>query len=53
MTFDEWLYEVCEYIQIRTRKDMTDIYSSINLTDAKIAYMDNFTPRNYVISIKH
>lgn len=39
MDFDEWIFRVCEKLSYG-RKDITEIYSSLNLTDAKLAFID-------------
>lgn len=49
MTFDEWIYKVCELAQIRSRKEITDIYSLVDLTDAKLSYMEGVSPEDYNI----
>lgn len=48
MTFDEWIYEVCLHISNRSRKEITDVYSSINLTDAKLSFIDGDKPEEYI-----
>jgi hypothetical protein len=50
MTFDEWLAKVVEYFSTRYRKDTQDIYSSIDLTDAKCAWRDGAIPETYKIN---
>lgn len=47
MTFDEWLFKVVEYIQLQSRREPTEIYSSLDLTDAKLSYLDGITPEEY------
>jgi hypothetical protein len=47
MTFDEWIYKVCLHISNRTRKEITDVYSSIDLTDAKLTFLDGINPEEY------
>jgi len=47
MTFDQWISKVCEIISNRTRKDITEVYSSIYLTDAKLAFIDGVSPEDY------
>jgi hypothetical protein len=49
MNFDEWLFQVCEFISIKTKKDITDVFSSIDLTDAKLAFLDGEKPEEYKI----
>lgn len=46
-TFEIWLYEVCEHISSLTRKEITEVYSSINLTDARLAFLDGVNPEEY------
>lgn len=48
MTFDEWIFKVCQILSDKHRKDITEVYSSINLTDAKLSYIDNDSPEIYV-----
>jgi hypothetical protein len=47
MAFDEWVYEVCLNISSRTRKEITDVYSSIDLTNAKLSFPDGIRPEEY------
>lgn len=49
MTFDQWIYEVCECISIKTKKEITEIYSNISLTDAKLQFVDGVSPEDFVI----
>lgn len=49
MKFDEWIYEVAECISTKSRKDITEVYSMIDLTDAKLAFMDGVAPEEYKI----
>lgn len=42
MEFDEWIFKVCERIA-NGRKDINDVYSTIDLTDAKLAFMDGIS----------
>ncbi len=51
MNFDQWIYIVCENISLKSRKEITDVYSSIDLTDAKLAFIDNETPQQYIASL--
>lgn len=44
MDFDEWIYKVCEHISQKTRKDIDDIFQSVNLTSAKLLFIDNISP---------
>lgn len=47
-TFDMWVHNVCEIIHLKIHKDITEIYSTINLTDAKLAFIDNMSPIEYI-----
>ena len=47
MTFDEWLFQVCELISKKTHKEITDIFSSVDLSDAKLTYLDGIPPESY------
>jgi hypothetical protein len=47
MNFEEWLYKVCEIISLKTRQEITDVYSSINLTHAKLSFLDGEAPEEY------
>ena len=48
MTFEQWLFKACEFISIKTRKDITEVYSSINLSNAKLAFLDGENPEEYI-----
>ena len=50
MTFDEWIYKVCEIISQRTKKDVQDIYVSLDLTDAKLQFVDGVEPEKFEIN---
>lgn len=47
MTFDEWLYKVCERLSCNGKRDITNIYSSINLFDAKLSFIDGVSYMDY------
>lgn len=49
MTFDEWIYAVCIYLQTRkaTKVELQDIYSAIDLKDIRYAFMDGIAPEDY------
>lgn len=51
MTFDEWVFKVCSILSNKYRKEITDVYSSLDLTDAKLAYVDGTTPEVYTHSL--
>jgi len=51
MNFNEWLFKVCESLSIKTGKEITDVFSSIDLTDAKLSFIDGETPEEKVMSI--
>ena len=45
--FNKWLFQVCQYLGDKHRKDISDIYSSIDLTDARCQFMDGLSPQEY------
>lgn len=49
MTFDEWIYAVCIYLQTRKaiKVELQEIYSTINLVDARNAFIDGIAPEDY------
>ena len=47
MKFDEWLYMACENLAIKYRCDPHEIYSNINLTEAKMCYLDGLEPSEF------
>lgn len=55
MTFDEWICKVVEYKhqQLRGRVETQDIYSSIELSDAKLNFIDGVAPEDYIFKIIH
>jgi len=44
--FHEWLYKACE-IKAGKLKDAHDIFCHVDLTDAKLAFMDGMTELEY------
>jgi len=50
MTFDEWIWKVCERYSIRYRTEPHEIYSIIDLFDAKLSFMDGVRHEEYKIS---
>ena len=42
MEFDEWVFKVCERIA-NGIKEIGDIYSTIDLNDAKLAFIDGIS----------
>lgn len=50
MTFNEWISKVVEHISTKYRKDPTEVYSSIYLTDAKLSFLDGMAPEDYQIN---
>lgn len=46
MNFNEWIFKVCERLSNGT-KEISDIYSTIDLTDAKLAYIDGISWAEY------
>lgn len=53
MNFHQWIYTVCEIISNRTRKEITDIYSTMDLTDCKLSFIDDMTPEEYVKNLNY
>lgn len=45
--FDEWLFEACNYKAVRGRKDPHDIFPLVDLTDAKLSFLDGVTALEY------
>lgn len=45
ITFDQWCYLVCE--AKAGRRDPHDIYPYIDLSDAKLAFVDGQSPEEY------
>lgn len=50
MTFDNWIAKVAEHLAKKYKKESTDIYSLIDLTDAKLAFLDKVDPEEYDIN---
>lgn len=46
MTFDEWIYKVCAHISIKFKRDVHEIYQQIDLTEAKVLYIDGILPED-------
>jgi len=44
--FDKWLFEVCKLLETKIR-DAHDIFPYINLTDAKLSYIDGISALEY------
>jgi hypothetical protein len=51
MDFQQWLVTVVESVAIKTKKDITEIYSLIDLTEAKLSYLDDLSPEEYSINL--
>ncbi len=47
VAFDEWMFKVVEHIAKKTKKDETEIFSSIQLFDAKLQFIDGVKPENF------
>lgn len=45
--FDEWIYNACEIKAQRTRKDPHDIFPYVDLTDAKLSFLDGVSVEEY------
>lgn len=50
MGFDEWLFSVCDYVAQYKKVSAEDVYSEINLTDAKLSYRDGISYIEYASS---
>ena len=46
MDFNEWIFLVVEYIGSIKKWDSTTIFSSINLGDAKLHFLDGIPPND-------
>lgn len=53
--FDKWIFEVCKYYNniMGNRKELQEIYCNIDLTDAKLSFIDGMSPLEYVESKKY
>ncbi len=49
-TFDQWCYSVCE-AKAGRGKDPHDIYPTLDLTDARYAFVDGQSPEEYAKSM--
>lgn len=47
MSYNEWLYKACEIKANRARKDITDIFSTVEIGDSKLYFLDGLTPEQY------
>jgi hypothetical protein len=49
MNYETWLVEVCKYLQSTKYrgKDLEEIFSHINLSDSKLAFLDGEDPFDY------
>jgi hypothetical protein len=45
--FNKWLFKVCELRAGKYNKDAHDIYPYIDLTDAKLSFIDGITSEEY------
>lgn len=48
--FNEWCYDACAYWAKIKRKTPHDIYPYLDLTDAKLAFIDGIRPEEYLIN---
>lgn len=48
--FHKWIYKSCE-IKAGKLKDAHDIYPYVDLTDAKLAFLDRTSPEEYAKNI--
>lgn len=51
MTFETWIQEVANLLAHKLGKDITEAYSLIYLSEAKLSYIDGDSPIEYVQSI--
>lgn len=51
--FDKWIWEVVElrHLRLRGKFEPQDIYSCIDLTDAKISFLDGISPSEYNFNV--
>lgn len=47
MNFEEWLYKACENLSVKHNIEIDKIYSNINLTEAKMYYLDGLEPSEF------
>lgn len=45
--FDEWIFEACNYKAINSRKDVHDLFPIVDLTDAKLSFLDGMSAEEY------
>lgn len=45
MEFDEWIFKVCE--NLSRGREIVEIYSTFDLTDAKLAFLDGISWFDY------
>ena len=51
--FNKWIYEACNLKALKLiRKDAHDIYPYVDLTDAKLAYLDGMSALEYSYEIQ-
>jgi len=46
--FDKWFYEVCKELSVKYKKEEQFFYERINLTDAKLQYIDGVNPKDFI-----
>ena len=52
MTFDMWIWLVCKYMVSKSiRKDEQYFFERINLSHAKLWFLDGIDPKEYVNEI--
>lgn len=47
MNYEEWIYKACELKASRTRKEVTDIFSTVEIVESKLYFLDGLTPEQY------
>lgn len=50
--FHQWLYRACE-IAAGKLKDAHDIFPYVDLTDAKLTFIDGYTEEEYALELKN
>lgn len=51
MDFDTWLYKVCEHLSKKLKRDIDYIYQHIDLYDAKLQYVNNISPQDFIFNL--
>ncbi len=46
--FEKWIFEVVKILHKKSKKDETEIYCNLDLSNAKASFLDNDTPNEYI-----